>query len=114
MDSLMSHSTEYLYLHIGTNLNPISPPQKSFSQSLRSTSFESSVLLISVSEIWIEEVQVFGREQHVINLTALLEKFTHSREENYHGSWGTQRGKQNKATQLDKNCLKSWQETVVD
>lgn len=76
MDYLMSHSTEYLYLHIGTNLNPVSPAQKLFSQSLRSTSFESSALLISVSEIWIEEVQVFGREQHMINLTALPEKFT--------------------------------------
>lgn len=64
MDSLMSHNmavpTQYLYLQIGTNLNPISPAQKLFSQSLRSSHFESSALLMSVTEIWIEEVQVFG------------------------------------------------------
>lgn len=32
-----------------------------------------------MTEIWIEGVQVFGREQHMINLTALLEEFTDSK-----------------------------------
>lgn len=34
---------------------------------------------MSVTEIWIEEVQVFGRGQHMINITALLEEFTDSK-----------------------------------
>lgn len=60
----MSHNaavpTQYLYLQIGTNLNPISAAQKLFSQSLRSTCFEISALLMSATETWIEEAQVFA------------------------------------------------------
>lgn len=107
MDSLMSRNTAaltvYLYLQTGTNLNPISLPQKLFSQSLRNTSFEISALLMNVIEIWIEKVQVFGREQHTTNLTALLEEFTDSKKESYHGSRDTQMGKQNKATKVSYN-----------
>jgi len=41
----MSHNMAvlevYLYLQTGTNLNPISPPQKVFSQSLRTLALRS-------------------------------------------------------------------------
>lgn len=75
----MAVLTVYLYPETGTNLKPISPLQKLFSQSFRNISFETSALLMNVTEIWIEQVQVFGREQQMINLSTLPEEFTDSK-----------------------------------
>lgn len=105
MDSLMSHNTAvptvYLYLQVGTNLNPISPAQKLFSQSLRSTHFESSALIVCDWNLDWRGASIWERAAHDKShcLTRRIYRF----KKNYHGSWDTQRGNENKTTQSSKN-----------